>query len=267
MKKIVLLFNLIFLSATSMYSKNVVQISIPKTGTHLLMKCIESLTGLQQWVSKPDRWQITPERFRYLSQNIKYWPNHLFFNQEFTSYLNNNKNAFFLTFRDPRDQVVSFAFGFHSGGLAKKLSFNQLLMALITDDKTYNLIGPAYKYLAPLKNKNIKNINEFYQKYIPWLYAPYICAIRFEDLIGPKGGGTLEAQLETMKKIAVHLGISLTEDQLLEKANSLFGGTWTFRKGQIGSWKKHFTEEHKAAFKEVAGQMLIDLGYENSFDW
>lgn len=41
----------------------------------------------------------------------------------------------------------------------------------------------------------------------------------------------------------------------------------TFRTGKTGEWKKYFKEEHKKIFKEVAGQLLIDLGYEKTLDW
>ena len=43
--------------------------------------------------------------------------------------------------------------------------------------------------------------------------------------------------------------------------------TQTFRKGVAGEWKTHFKEAHKRVFKEIAGQLLIDLGYEKDFNW
>ena len=41
----------------------------------------------------------------------------------------------------------------------------------------------------------------------------------------------------------------------------------TFRSGKTGEWKKHFTEEHKKLFKEVAGDLLVRLGYEENNGW
>ena len=35
----------------------------------------------------------------------------------------------------------------------------------------------------------------------------------------------------------------------------------------IGQWKEYFTEKHKKEFKKEAGKLLIDLGYEEDFDW
>jgi hypothetical protein len=40
-----------------------------------------------------------------------------------------------------------------------------------------------------------------------------------------------------------------------------------YRKGVAGDWKNHFTEEDKRAFKALAGDMLIHLGYEKDMSW
>lgn len=39
------------------------------------------------------------------------------------------------------------------------------------------------------------------------------------------------------------------------------------RRGVIGDWQNHFTEEVKAFFKSVCGDLLIELGYESGKDW
>ena len=40
-----------------------------------------------------------------------------------------------------------------------------------------------------------------------------------------------------------------------------------FRSGKIGGWKKEFTENNKENFKNLAGNYLIELGYEKNNDW
>lgn len=40
-----------------------------------------------------------------------------------------------------------------------------------------------------------------------------------------------------------------------------------YRKGQSGDWKNHFTEAHKAFFKERYNDVLVALGYENDDRW
>ena len=39
------------------------------------------------------------------------------------------------------------------------------------------------------------------------------------------------------------------------------------RKGVSGDWRNKFTPEHKARFKEIAGDLLIELGYEKDKNW
>jgi hypothetical protein len=41
----------------------------------------------------------------------------------------------------------------------------------------------------------------------------------------------------------------------------------TFRSGKSGGWKQHFTDLHRQQFKQVAGEMLICLGYEKGETW
>jgi hypothetical protein len=40
-----------------------------------------------------------------------------------------------------------------------------------------------------------------------------------------------------------------------------------FRKGIVGDWKNHFQPIHHQKFKEVAGELLMSLGYETDLDW
>lgn len=40
-----------------------------------------------------------------------------------------------------------------------------------------------------------------------------------------------------------------------------------YRKGEAGDWQNHFNAEHKQAFKEMYGDLLIRLGYEKDLNW
>jgi hypothetical protein len=40
-----------------------------------------------------------------------------------------------------------------------------------------------------------------------------------------------------------------------------------FRKGVAGDWKDVFTEQDRQIFKEEAGDLLIELGYERDHNW
>ena len=62
-------------------------------------------------------------------------------------------------------------------------------------------------------------------------------------------------------------GSTLRSGHAIEPQRTWSQDSSTFRKGTIGDWRNHFTEEHKAAFKEVAEAELIKLGYEKDYDW
>jgi hypothetical protein len=41
----------------------------------------------------------------------------------------------------------------------------------------------------------------------------------------------------------------------------------TFRSGKTGGWKQYFMDDHKSLFKDVAGDLLVKLGYEENNNW
>lgn len=262
---------ILFLFTNNMYGE-IFSITIPKSGSHLINKCISLITNKIE----------TPlENFKtYKKQpkNCFFW-NHSKHDNEISKFL--NKETKFLMVRDPRDQIISMIFwithevkahyqffsDIHKG--KKKgtdflayynLSFDEKILELINDGHLiYDRVGFSYK--------PVKNIKEFYQSYLEWLKDNNICLVKFENLIGKNGEGSQIIQLKEISRIAKHLKIKLSPKQIVHISKKLFGGTHTFRKGKIGSWKKYFKPVHKTAFKKVAGQLLIDLGYEKDFNW
>jgi len=67
------------------------------------------------------------------------------------------------------------------------------------------------------------------------------------------------------------VGDMLRRDGRFRKASSRKRGqedaTSRSRKGVVGDWENDFTGEDKMAFKAIAGDLLITLGYEKSNDW
>jgi phosphoglycolate phosphatase-like HAD superfamily hydrolase len=66
-------------------------------------------------------------------------------------------------------------------------------------------------------------------------------------------------------------GIILSAQKTFEEMG-LEPPTSEFLRAQIGPpiakyFEKHFKDEHKAIFKEIAGDLLVKLGYESSYDW
>lgn len=251
----------------------IVQISIPKCGTHLLKKCIQLLTGRDSihnvpWYKRPSKNAYDYFHYFYTVKSIedfeylthlpadKFWRLHLMYDENQAHLLIKNSCKTVFMYRDPRDQIISFAFYF-----MKRRNIVLDINEMITDMITTGSIA-----VSPVTNLNIY---ELYQRYLPWMNHPGILSLRFEDLVGDQGGGSNEAQIKAVTDLAHHLELHLSEQVIETVASSLFGKelSFTFRKGQIGDWKNYFTDEHKTLFKKVAGQLLIDLGYESDMNW
>lgn len=68
-----------------------------------------------------------------------------------------------------------------------------------------------------------------------WRDDPNTLVVKFEDLVGPKGGGTLSAQREVFANLAKFLG---RPEPNWDKIDSeLFGRSHTFERGSINAWQ------------------------------
>lgn len=253
-----LLFGIIF---CNLNARKIVVYTIPKTGTHLLCKCITLLTDKKFiWRGNGVTGCILRKYLEELGDN-QFLVIHRGYSVEDEAILNEYDTINFFLYRDPRDQIISYIFFTH-----KKIQmFDEVLHSVINHNLNFA------HFLFPHKYANhdtwLKNIDEMYRYFLPWKLGPNFCSVCFENLVGPQGGGSRDLQIKEILKIAQHLDLVFDEQVLKDFADQLFGASLTFRKGQIGSWKEYFKEEHKQLFKEIAGQLLIDLAYEKDFDW
>ncbi len=170
-----------------------------------------------------------------------------------------------LLLRDPRDVVVSNMFFIkrepwlrHHKYYAEVLrSDEERIMATILGFRSDHAI-----------DRPRASIREIFEGYAPWLDDPSTLVVRFEDLIGRRGGGASEWQLAEIKRIGDFVERPLSREQAQRIVRKMYSkGGLTYRKGIVGDWQNHFTEDHQRAFKEIAGDILIKLGYETDTDW
>jgi len=109
-------------------------------------------------------------------------------------------------------------------------------------------------------------VKKRYAGVFEWLEQPAALCIRFEDLL-EKRQDTLNAMLDRVEQTGYRLPTPRPQalEILLETIQPK--KSKTFRSGKSGEWKKYFKPEHKALFKEVAGDLLTRLGYEQDNDW
>lgn len=93
-----------------------------------------------------------------------------------------------------------------------------------------------------------------------WVHGGSALAVRFEDLVGSRGGGSNARQLAICKEIGEHCGI---DNQLVvAQAKTLFGhGRSTFRRGQIDGWREEMPVSVQAAAAEKLDHYLTKWGY------
>jgi hypothetical protein len=98
--------------------------------------------------------------------------------------------------------------------------------------------------------------------YIPWLDACTVC-IRFEDLAGPRAGGTRQAQLEALSNL--YSVIHNTNPRGL--ADRLADEIWsrqsvTFRSGQIDAWRHELPRSLVGEVETRLAPVASQLGYD-----
>jgi hypothetical protein len=245
----------------TLHNQKVFFVTFHKGGTHLLQKTLRLMTQKKTMLVPFERYEeFANNPNAYFKQSIEpILGAHAF--SCFNPLINNPSRNFatVVLLRDPRDVVVSVTHWMH-----------WIKEHLVCEDWIHEYATwPLEEQIAfALQHSSDQTGTQtLAQNLIRWMQDPSVLVIRFEDLVGPKGGGDLQRQRTAIKALAKHIKCPLTDAQIDQIADSIFGNTPTFREGKIGSWKNHFTPYHIEFCKEVLGRELIELGYENNNDW
>ena len=240
--------------------KKIVIISVPKCGTHLLGKCI-NLLGFEpsfKFTSAGTKEEL--QKHLNSKKNIMI---HLSYKDEFKEILEQPDIVTFFIYRDPRDQLASWAYYMLKHNQALYINNNPPISTLTYDEVLNSLITEGEK-IYYYKNSNIRanDLYAYYHLFLPWQKYLFVCSIKFEDIIGPHGGGSLPRQIQTLTKIASHLHIDLSPEKLEYVIENLFGESHTFRKGKIGGWEEDFKVYHLYNFNNRFKKLCTELGYD-----
>lgn len=249
-------------------------ITIPKTGTHLIMKCLGMLQKRTNLCIRKELNLKEFNRFNYLDNlesylhqierlidDHHYLDDHSHVSKLVGHYMDRHPEMpWIIGVRDLRDTIVSQAFFVWNKleaflgptTVQQKISF-LLEFDLNTRSRVVN---------TPIMYFQAKNVLSIKDKKNALL-------VRFEDLVGSKGGGNDDLQRKTIKQIASHIGVDVSEDQLDFVQENLFGtevrvesmSEETFRSGKIGSWKEVFRPEHVNFFNKHYKKFQREFGY------
>lgn len=161
-----------------------------------------------------------------------------------------------------RDIVVSYSYFLAK---QKELPEYKVFGSLKSSKERYLTLIKGYQLSQTI---HAPDIGKWFRLFQGWFYDPNTLSIMYEDLVHSK---------KSREKICSKILDFLLEDQinrdtkkkwieLMEQgANPKLSST--YRTGKIGSWKTEFDDEVKKAFKEKAGDILIETGYEKNFNW
>jgi hypothetical protein len=246
--------------------------SKPKSGSHLLLQILNGFTQIMpyKYVEADPVRTIEKEGRRKTKEEILSDLNHIprgaigwgyvEASPEIVAFLCQPHRVNYFIYRDPRDMLVSQVFfatdmyeehGMHE--FYKSLpDFGARLKVAITG------IDHDGLYMV--------SVNQRYAGVFEWLQQEFVMCVRFEDLINSRDA-TLDAMLDEVESTGYKIP-TLREKALAILAEAIQPKkSQTFRSGKTGGWREHFTEEHKKLFKDVAGDLLVRLGYEDNNDW
>lgn len=266
--------------------------SIPKGGTHLLLRLIELLgfdadrfwvgadlvRGRAEVLRKLRKGSYSNNVIaigsevpvnigaKWLEQKLSSIPNnavygaHCQYTPELAGLLDSLSIKPLCIVRDPRSIAVS-----HLDYIKRSPGhfFHKAYMSLPDDDARLDVSingGQLGKY-------KLESLGYRYQHYTNWASLGGALFVKFEDLVGEKGGSNDQAQAAAIKAVDDYLQLDSGDSWLKQVASQLFGDTSTFRKGQIDSWKTELSPFHKKAILNNAGEILLQLGYETDNNW
>lgn len=107
-------------------------------------------------------------------------------------------------------------------------------------------------------------LREVLENFLPWLDVG-ACVVRYEELIGARGGGSDGSQRRTLIRVFDHLGLEADDRTLDRIQDRLFSdASPTFRRGATGGWRAWFDPVVAEAFRTHMGDIATALGYEDA---
>jgi len=246
--------------------------SKPKSGSHLLLQVLNGFTQIMPYryvaadpvrtIEKEGRRKKKEEvlgELQRIPRGVIGW-GYVEASPENVEFLCKPGHVNYFIYRDPRDMLVSQVFfatdmheehGMHD--YYKSLpDFGERLKVAITG------IDRAGLHMVSVKQR--------YAGVFQWLEQKHVMCIRFEDLINDRDA-TLNAMLAEVERTRYKIPIPHEKALAILMEAIQPGKSHTFRSGKTGGWREHFADEHKQLFKDVAGDLLVRLGYEKNNNW
>ena len=224
-------------------------LSIPKAGTHYLYHLLGAF-GLSAGLHFEN--ELTAGKYYFLVHDHSH-----IYASEFVDWLSTQprggaRHPFFSTpalfiYRNPMDVLVSEVFYYIK---REKTALAYFFQDMPPEELCLHLMRDE-SLIPPLRQRILKRA--------PWTLLKNVIPLSYEELVGPRGGGTLEAQARAIWSVQLKLHISGSPTAYGERAYAEQSAT--FRRGHINSHKEFFREEHYREFRRLPQDFMEVLGY------
>jgi hypothetical protein len=247
-------------------------ISFPKSGTHLLDQILLGFANVAPYAKRRHSFYAEYEGEsgdkRAPEQALRWLDSlhprdvasaHLFARPDAIARVISPRFIPYFIFRDPRDVAVSHVF------YVTEMEANHVHHAYYQSLPDFDARLKASILGRPDTDIEFPDIAKRFAPYMDWLDQPNVLTIHFEDLIQDRDQTLNRIVDHFLARVPLQAPRKLILDSLESAINP--AKSPTFRSGKTGEWKKHFTDENKKIFKDVAGDLLVKLGYEKNNDW
>jgi hypothetical protein len=246
--------------------------SFPKSGTHLLFQIVDGLPNSANYgaflASMTSSFRFRERSPENASRFIRSFVpgeivrGHLFFHPQNAADLRDKNAVHYFVYRDPRAVVVSEAHYLRDMNRWHRLAPYFSKLASMDDAIMLSIRG----FDPPVAGLDYPSIAERFARYAGWLNRDDCLAIRFEDMASESRPAVIRRMAEFY---ASHCNNPIDIDTCIAAMTASIAPqkSHTFRSGKKSGWQEEFTAEHRRVFDEVAGGLLIQLGYEQDHDW
>ena len=242
--------------------------SMPKSGTHLLANLLDHLDGMRlagHLVDFDVADSHDPEAaLKHLDKRLRrlrdsqYIGAHLIRDPRVEERLRAAPVKLVTILRDPRAVILS---GAHYVMEAKQLKGRAEALELYPDLPSV-LRALVLGHGEPGDPMYFPEIGQRYGAYAAWADSDTGLTVRFEDLIGGRGGGSDETQVAEVAKIVDFLGYGGEQESAHAIAEKLFSDkVITFRSGTIDSWRAELPPDLVSEIESRCADWMGRLGY------
>ena len=265
----------------------VMVISLPKAGTHLItsvLGCFPRVMLTHRHLRLPDIHDgsfpySTPSDFRpdvgrlrtYLGQirDGQVASCHFPYSELAADVMRSAGMKIIFAIRDPRDIAISQVnyicklerHPLHQMLLTRYSDFDERLLACVKGIEGIDKFRNSH-HLTFL-DKDMPSLSVRAAAFLGWLGRPDVLTVRFEDLVGARGGGDDSRKMTTISEMARHIGKSLSQPQLDElMTRSADTKSATFFSGKAYSWKKTLNQETAVLVTKELQSTIKTYGYQ-----